>query len=142
MDQTAVSRSGRDVNLTDEQWRQKLTAEQYRVLRQAGTERAFTGEYDQVFKKGTYYCAACGAELFSSETKFDSRCGWPAFYAAKAEDRVKLVLDDSFGMVRTEVRCVRCGSHLGHVFNDAPETPTGERFCINSVALKFVPAAK
>lgn len=127
---------------TDEEWKKILTPEQYEVLRQKGTERAFTGKYDEFFEPGTYACAACGQELFTAETKFNSGCGWPAFYAAKAGDRVKLVTDHSFGMARTEVMCARCGSHLGHVFNDAPKTPTGQRFCINSVSLKFIPAAK
>ena len=124
----------------DDQWKKLLTPEQYRVLREKGTERAFTGEYDQFFQPGTYVCAACGAELFSSDTKFDSGCGWPAFYAAKAGDRVKLIKDYSLGMVRTEVECAKCGGHLGHIFDDAPQTPTGERYCINSVSLKFIPA--
>ena len=141
VDNTADPRTP-PVQLTDAQWRQQLTPEQYRVLRQAGTEAPFTGEYDQTFDKGTYYCAACGAELFESDTKFNSGCGWPAFYAAKAGDRIKLLTDFSAGMMRTEVRCAHCGSHLGHVFDDAPQTPTGQRYCINSVALKFVPVAK
>ena len=131
---------GDQVTHTDAEWKKLLTAEQYAVLRQKGTERAFTGKYDEFFQPGTYYCAACGQELFSSDTKFNSGCGWPAFYASKAGDRVKLVRDDSYGMERTEVLCARCGSHLGHVFDDAPQTPTGQRFCINSVSLKFVPA--
>jgi peptide-methionine (R)-S-oxide reductase len=130
------------VNKTEEEWKKILTPEQYKVLREKGTERAFTGEYDTKFEKGTYICAGCGAELFTSDTKFDSGCGWPAFYAAKAGDKVKLTADLSHGMVRTEVTCAKCGGHLGHVFDDAPKTPTGQRFCINSVALKFVPAKK
>lgn len=126
---------------TDAQWKKMLTPEQYRVLRQAGTERAFTGAYTDKTDAGTYYCAACGQELFSSKTKFHSGCGWPAFYASLAGDKVKLREDHSFGMMRTEVLCARCGSHLGHLFDDAPDQPTGQRFCINSVSLKFVPEA-
>jgi len=137
---TADPRTGREINMTNDQWKEKLTPEQYRVLRQAATEMPFTGKYDHFFEKGTYSCAACGTELFTSDTKFDSGCGWPAFYAAKAGDRVQLVPDYSAGAVRTEVRCATCGSHLGHIFNDAPDTPTGQRYCINSVALKFTPA--
>jgi peptide-methionine (R)-S-oxide reductase len=127
--------------LTDEEWRQRLTPDQYYVLRQKGTERPFDNEFDEHFEAGTYACAACGQELFTSKAKFNSGCGWPAFYAAKAEDRVKLTPDRSHGMVRTEVTCARCDSHLGHIFDDAPQTPTGQRYCINSVSLKFVPAA-
>ena len=127
------------VTHTEEEWKKLLTSEQYKVLREKGTEAPFAGKYDEFFQPGTYSCAACGQELFTSETKFNSGCGWPAFYAAKAGDRVKLTSDISFGMVRTEVTCARCGSHLGHVFDDAPQTPTGQRFCINSVSLKFTP---
>ena len=130
------------VEKTDAEWRKILTPMQYAVLRQKDTERAFTGEYDHTFEPGTYVCAACGLELFSSDTKFDSRCGWPSFYAAQAGDRVKLTTDNSHGMHRVEVTCARCGGHLGHIFDDAPQTPTGNRFCINSVSLKFIPAAK
>jgi peptide-methionine (R)-S-oxide reductase len=124
---------------SEEEWKKLLTPEQYHVLRQKGTERPFQNKYDEHFEPGTYACAACGLELFSSETKFNSGCGWPAFYAAKAGDRVNLATDLSHDMVRTEVTCARCDSHLGHVFEDAPQTPTGERFCINSVSLKFLP---
>lgn len=125
---------------TEREWRKILTREQYRVLRQKGTERPFRNKYDKHFERGTYACAACGLELFESTTKFNSGCGWPAFYAAKAGDRVILRPDYSLNMIRTEVVCARCGSHLGHVFRDAPLTPTGNRFCINSVSLKFIPA--
>jgi peptide-methionine (R)-S-oxide reductase len=128
--------------LSDQEWKERLTPQEYYVLRQKGTERPFTGKYDEFFQPGTYACAACGAELFESDTKFDAGCGWPAFYAAKAGDHVKLTKDISLGMIRTEVTCARCGSHLGHVFDDAPQTPTGERFCINSVSLKFIPKDK
>ena len=130
------------VTKTDEEWRKILTPEEYAVLRQKGTERAFSGKYDYTFEPGSYACAACGLELFASDTKFDSRCGWPAFYAAKAGDRVKLTRDASHGMVRTEVTCARCGGHLGHIFDDAPNQPTGQRYCINSVSIKFIPGAK
>jgi peptide-methionine (R)-S-oxide reductase len=123
----------------EQQWRQLLTAEQYHVLREKGTERPFTNKFDKHFERGTYACAGCGQQLFHSETKFDSGCGWPAFYAAQAGDRVNLSADHSLGMIRTEVTCARCDSHLGHVFDDAPQTPTGQRYCINSVALKFIP---
>ena len=126
---------------SEQEWKRALTSEQYRVLRLKGTERPFANKYDKHFEPGTYACAACGQELFGSETKFNSGCGWPAFYAAKAGDRVKLTRDLSLGMVRTEVTCSRCDSHLGHIFDDAPQTPTGQRYCINSVALKFIPAS-
>jgi peptide-methionine (R)-S-oxide reductase len=127
---------------TEEEWKKLLTPEQYYVLRQKGTERPYTNEYDHHFEPGVYSCAACGQELFSSDTKFNSGCGWPAFYAAKAGDRVKLTEDRSLGMVRTEVTCARCDSHLGHIFDDAPQTPTGQRYCINSVSLTFTPGPK
>jgi peptide-methionine (R)-S-oxide reductase len=128
------------VEKTEQEWKKLLTREQYRVLRMKGTERPFTNKYDRHFEPGKYVCAACGQELFTSDTKFNSGCGWPAFYAAKAGDRVKLSPDLTMGTVRTEVTCARCDSHLGHVFDDAPQTPTGQRFCINSVSLKFIPA--
>ena len=128
------------VSKTEEQWRQELSPEEYAVLRQAGTERPWTGEYNETKAVGVYSCRACGNELFRSDTKFDSHCGWPSFYAPTADDAVELIEDRSLGMVRTEVRCARCGSHLGHVFDDAPQTPTGERFCMNSVSLRLQPA--
>jgi peptide-methionine (R)-S-oxide reductase len=125
---------------SEEQWQQLLTPEQYHVLREKGTERPFTNKYDHHFEPGRYACAACGQELFESACKFNSGCGWPAFYAAQAEDRVVLTADHSHGMIRTEVTCARCGSHLGHLFDDAPQTPTGQRYCINSLSLTFLPA--
>ena len=130
-----------EVDKTDEQWRAELSPEQYAVLRQAGTERAWTGELLDESRAGLYTCAACGAELFQSGTKFDSHCGWPSFYESVRPEAVELIEDRSHGMVRTEVRCANCGSHLGHVFDDAPQTPTGNRYCMNSVSLTFDPDA-
>jgi peptide-methionine (R)-S-oxide reductase len=130
---------GYKVNKTEEQWREELSEFEYHVLREAGTERAYTGELLEEGRIGTFYCKGCGAELFKSETKFDSHCGWPSFYEPKEDDAVELIEDRSHGMLRTEVRCSNCGSHLGHVFEDAPQTPTGDRFCINSVSITFAP---
>lgn len=125
------------VEKSEEQWRSELTEFEYHVLREAGTERAYSGELLEEKRVGIFRCRGCGQELFRSETKFDSHCGWPSFYQPKAEDAVELLEDRSHGMVRTEVRCRSCGSHLGHVFEDAPQTPTGDRYCINSVSITF-----
>lgn len=122
---------------SDDEWRRMLTPEQYEVTRHKGTERAFTGKYWDFHENGVYLCVCCGNELFSSETKFDSGCGWPSFYAPQAEERVETAADRSYGMVRTEVMCSRCGAHLGHVFDDGPR-PTGLRYCMNSASLDFV----
>ncbi len=128
------------VELTEAQWQEKLTEEEFRILRKAGTERAFTGEYWDDKQPGVYTCAGCGLELFHSEHKFKSGTGWPSYWAPVSEDNVDLHSDVSFGMVRTEVTCARCGGHLGHLFNDGPE-PTGLRYCINGNVLDKVEAA-
>ena len=127
---------------SDAEWKAELDPAAYRVLRQAGTERPFTGEYTDATTTGVYYCRACGAELFRSDAKFASHCGWPSFYAPSDSDNVVLITDRSFGSVRTEVRCATCDSHLGHVFTgEGYPTPTDERWCINSVALRLEPVA-
>ena len=124
----------REVELSEEQWRERLTPDQYDILRRHGTERPFTGQYVNVKDDGVYRCAGCGAELFNSETKFESGTGWPSFYEPAVAENIELRDDSSFGMHRTEVLCRRCGGHLGHVFEDGPR-PTGLRYCINSCAL-------
>ena len=129
-----------EVQKSEDEWRATLSAEEYRVLRQAGTERPFSHSYETDETQAVYECRACGSELFRSDTKFDAHCGWPAFYAPLAEDRVEYIEDRSAGSVRTEVRCANCGSHLGHVFEgEGFPTPTDQRFCINGVSLKQVP---
>lgn len=122
--------------MNDADWKKKLSPEQYRVMREKGTEPPFSGKFDQLWETGVYKCGACGTELFSSKTKYDAGCGWPSFYDAIDEGKIELMEDESGGMVRTEVKCVKCGGHLGHLFEDGP-MPTGKRYCINSVALTF-----
>jgi peptide-methionine (R)-S-oxide reductase len=130
--------SGTKLELSEEEWRARLTPAQYHVLRQAGTERAFTGQYDKFYEAGDYVCAGCGTQLFTSDAKFNSGCGWPAYSAPADPAVVDERRDVSHGMVRTEVLCATCGGHLGHVFPDGPG-PTGLRYCINSAALDFAP---
>ena len=126
------------VQKSDEEWRRQLTPAQYEVLRQKGTEPPFTGKYAHSKDKGVYRCAACGAPLFESKTKFESGTGWPSFYQPIADEAVELEQDHSYGMMRTEVECASCGGHLGHVFEDGPD-PTGLRYCINSASLDLEP---
>lgn len=125
-------------NMTEEEWKKKLTPEQYNVLREKGTEAPFTGKFYKNFEKGMYLCSACGQPLFASSTKFDSDCGWPSFDRS-LKGNVEFKNDNSLGMHRTEVMCRNCGSHLGHVFDDGPKNTTGKRFCINSISLNFKP---
>jgi peptide-methionine (R)-S-oxide reductase len=129
------------ITKTDEEWKKQLTPEQYRILREKGTERAFTGQYWNTKEAGAYRCAGCGELLFQSDTKFDSGCGWPSFYAPAASNAVAETQDNSHGMRRTEVLCSKCGGHLGHVFDDGPN-PTGLRYCINSGAIEFEAAGQ
>jgi peptide-methionine (R)-S-oxide reductase len=130
------------VEKSDAEWREELSPEEFAVLRQAATERPWTGELLDESRAGLYTCAACGAELFKSGTKFDSNCGWPSFYESVDPEAVQLIEDNSLGMARTEVRCATCGSHLGHVFPDGFGTPTGDRYCMNSLSLNFEAAAE
>lgn len=125
------------INKNEQEWREQLTAEQYHILRQAGTERPFTGKYVNTEEDGVYTCAGCGANLFSSDTKFHSGSGWPSFWDVIDQGNVELREDHSHGMRRTEIRCAQCGGHLGHVFDDGPRDKTGLRYCINSAALEF-----
>ena len=129
------------VQKTDDQWREELTPQEYQVLRKAGTERPYTGEYWDTKTAGVYQCRACGSELFTSSEKFDSHCGWPSFFAPLAEGKVRYLHDRSMGMDRIEVRCANCDSHMGHLFEgEGFDTPTDQRFCINSVSVKLVPS--
>jgi peptide-methionine (R)-S-oxide reductase len=130
--------TAREVEMADEQWRERLSPAQYEVLRKSATEPAWSGEYLHVDKDGVFHCAGCGAELFTTGDKFDSGSGWPSFDRAAAEGRLEEHVDRKFGMVRTEITCARCGGHLGHVFPDGP-TDTGLRYCVNSLALDFEP---
>jgi len=125
-----------ELSMDDKDFKEKLTKQEYHVLREKGTEGAFSGEYDTTFDDGMYQCKACGAQLFTSDNKYDSGCGWPAFDQA-IEGAVKFTEDKTLGMMRTEVTCAKCGSHLGHVFEDGPKETTGQRFCINSIALSL-----
>ena len=131
---------GYEVQKSDDEWRRELSPEEYRVLREAGTEPAYKGEYTDTETEGVYRCRACGTELFRSTEKFHSHCGWPSFYDPADSDAVELIKDRSLGMVRTEVRCAKCGSHLGHVFEgEGYATPTDQRYCINSISLTLEP---
>ena len=129
------------IQKTDAEWRETLAPDQYAVLREAATERPWTGPLLDEHREGLFTCAACGSELFKSGTKFDSGCGWPSFYESIRPEAVELIEDNTLGMERTEVRCAGCGSHLGHVFPDGFGTPTGARYCMNSIALEFAPAS-
>lgn len=134
--QTVKTMDTFEIKKSDEEWRKQLTPVQFNILREKGTERPYTGEYDKFYEEGTYYCAACGAELFKSNTKYNSGCGWPAFYEPSVNKNIVEKKDVSIGMVRIEVMCAKCGGHLGHVFDDGPK-PTGLRYCINSGSMKF-----
>lgn len=133
---TVVSMDTFEIKKTDDEWRKQLSPVQFGILREKGTERPYTGEYDKFYEEGIYFCAACGTELFTSKTKYNSGCGWPAFYEPSVNKNIVEKRDVSHGMVRIEVMCAKCGGHLGHVFEDGPK-PTGLRYCINSGSLKF-----
>jgi peptide-methionine (R)-S-oxide reductase len=139
---SAKNKMGTIVNKTEEEWKKELSPEQYRILREKGTESPGSGEYNKHFEKGFYICGGCGEELFSSDQKFDGHCGWPSFDGEiGGGEKVKKVKDFSFGMIRTEIICASCGGHLGHLFDDGP-TASGQRYCVNSLSLKFKPAEK
>ena len=133
---TVKKNMDKKINKSESEWKAELSPEEYHILRKKGTERAFTGEFWDNHEKGIYYCAGCHQQLFSSETKFESGSGWPSFYEPVNDENVEIERDTSFGMIREEVLCARCGGHLGHVFSDGPE-PTGLRYCINSASLDF-----
>lgn len=137
-EENQISEPMTEVNKTEEEWQKELTPEQYYVLRQKGTERPFTGKFLNNKEKGVYVCAACGNELFSSTTKYDTHCGWPSFFDSLDSARIKTKRDTSHGMERIEIMCAKCGGHLGHVFDDGPQ-PTGQRYCVNSLSLDFKP---
>lgn len=140
--QAMNSKDSEKIVKTEEEWKKELSPEQYHVLREKGTERPYSGEYTNHFEKGKYVCAACGYELFTSDMKFESHCGWPSFdKEVGIGDRVIKKPDHSFGMSRTEILCARCGGHLGHIFDDGP-TDTGNRYCVNSLSIKFIPEGK
>lgn len=137
MNNTVKNMEGFEIQKTEQEWLEQLGPEAYQVLRKKGTERPFSSEYELLWDSGTYVCKGCGLELFQSDTKFDAGCGWPSFFKPIASDRIKEIVDLSHNMVRTEVVCGRCGGHLGHVFNDGYNQPTGLRYCINGISLGF-----